>query len=224
MPSATAEGEKADMTPDASSPYRSDGSHLPVDGDFWNRLAQRDINRLCSLTQFEPVSPRLLGFPFLGQPLRVDIDGRCLFKLTEDRWLPSEDPLLELVTVVYLARVDGIYPVGRDIVGAKDLKESHFFAGPHAFQVGPIVRRFGQDVDGFRRAAESLGGRPMDMADAAYRMMPFPRIPIYFLLWSGDDEFPSEIRILFDRPIESVLQADAIWDLVNRVARAIAEA
>ncbi len=212
------------MTSDTSSPYRSDGSHLPVDGDFWDRIERQDINRLCSLTQFEPVSSRLLGFPFLGHPLRVDIDARCLLRSTKDRWVPSDDPLLELVTVVYLARVDDIYPVGRDIVGAKDLKESHFFTGPHAFQVEPIARRFGQDVEGFRRAAESLGGSPMDMADAAYRMMPFPRIPIYFLLWSGDNEFPPEVRILFDRPIESVLQADAIWALANRVAHAIAEA
>ena len=36
---------------------------------------------------------------------------------------------------------------------------------------------------GFSQAAEYLEGEPRDMADRAYRMLPFPRVPLYYLLW-----------------------------------------
>jgi hypothetical protein len=61
----------------------------------------------------------------------------------------------------------------------------------------------------------------MDMADAAYRLLPFPRIPVYYLFWNGDDEFDPRISVLFDRSIEELFSADAIWGLVSRVSTAL---
>lgn len=212
------------MNEQTPTTYRSDGSHLEVDSVYWQRLAERDPQAVCNATLFEPAGEAILEFPFLNERRRVDIGRRCLLSPEDDRWLPAADPLLEMVTVIYLAHADRRYPVGQDIVGVNDLKEWHFFVGPHALKLDPLIRRFGTDLAGFRRAAERLEGHPEDMADAAYRLMPFPRVPIYYLLWEGDAEFSPEVRVLLDRPIESVLQADAIWALINRVTQALAEA
>ncbi len=76
-------------------------------------------------------------------------------------------------------------------------------------------------MKGFREAAEFLEGESQDMADAAYKFQPFPRVALYFLLWQGDEEFAPQMTVLFDRSIESVLAADAIWALVNRVSTAL---
>jgi hypothetical protein len=46
------------------------------------------------------------------------------------------------------------------------------------------------------------------------------RIPLYYLLWEGDDEFKPRVNVLFDRSIEAVFAADGIWGLVNRVSSA----
>jgi hypothetical protein len=53
------------------------------------------------------------------------------------------------------------------------------------------------------------------MGDAAFRLNPFPRIPIYYLLWLGNREFPPRISILLDRSIERVLSSPSIWSLVT---------
>ena len=113
--------------------------------------------------------------------------------------------------------------MGKDIVGVKDLKEAHFFQGPHALRTDPLLKRYGGDLEGFKRAAEFLGGEPRDMADAAYKLSPYPRINLYFLLWQGDEEFSPQATVLLDRPIERILAADAIWALINRVATALLE-
>ncbi len=151
----------------------------------------------------------------------VDLENRCLQRRRDAGWEITDDPLLELVTVMYLLNVEQIHPLGREIVGVKDLKEGHFFQGPHALRTEPLLKRYGHDLQAFRHAAEYLQGEALEMADVAYKLAPFPRIHLYYLLWVGDDEFDPRLTVLFDRSIENVLAADAIWALVNRVSTAL---
>jgi hypothetical protein len=201
--------------------YAPDGSHLKVDASYWDRLQGADLSQLCARTQFAAADEGGLVFRFLNADVMVDVAGRCLRRFTGGHWEKTDDPLLELAAVLYLINVKDVYPRGRDIVGPKDLKEGHFFQGPHELKIAPLLERFGGDLPGFRTSAESLGGDPVDMADTAYRLMPFPRVPLYYLLWEGDEEFPPRMSVLFDRSIEEALAADAIWGLVSRVSTAL---
>lgn len=203
--------------------YAPDGSRAQVAAEYWDQLQKRDITTLCNLTLFNPISATSLVFRFLREDVMVDIEKRCLQRAGEAGWESTDDPLLELVTVMYLINVNDIHPIGRDIVGVKDLKEGHFFQGPHALKTDPLVKRFGNNLNGFRQSAEYLAGEALDMADAAYRLSPFPRIHLYYLLWEGDEEFEPRVTVLFDRSIENVFAADAIWALVNRVTTALLE-
>ena len=204
--------------PPATAP---DGSRVSVADVYWHELQQKDPASLCNLTLFTPISEYQIQFRFLQEDVVVDFADRCLKRLEGDQWQKTDDSLLELVTVMYLLNVTDIYPLGNDIVGVKDLKESHFFQGPHVLKIDPLIERFGCDLIGFKESAEFLGGEPTDMADSAYKLQPFPRIHLYFLLWEGDAEFPPQVTVLFDRRIEDVFAADAIWALVNRVSTAL---
>jgi hypothetical protein len=200
--------------PPAFAPNRT---RVQVPEEFWDALQDRDPIDLCNLTLFSPVPDRQLMFCFLHENIIVDLGQRCLKRMKAGAWQATDDPLLELVTLVYLNNVREMVPLGRDLVGAKDLKEAHFFQGPHALPLDALLTRYGRDVPGFRQAAEFLKGQPADMADITYRLLPFPRIPLYYLLWEGDGEFEPRMSVLFDRSIEAVFPADAIWGLVNRV-------
>jgi hypothetical protein len=203
--------------------YAPDGSHLKTAAAHWDMLTARDLTQLCNLTFFEPLGDRRLKFRFLNEDIGLDLSERCLLRWHQDHWQKSLDPLLELVTVLYLGKVSAIYPLGQDMVGIKDLKEGHFFAGPHELRLDPLLQRYADDLTEFGKAAEALGGCRMDMADAAYRLLPYPRVPLYYLIWQGDEEFKPRTKVLFDRSIELVLAADAIWGLVNRVTLALLE-
>ncbi|UCF89990.1 MAG: DUF3786 domain-containing protein [Desulfobacterales bacterium] len=198
-----------------------DHPRVTVPADYWEAMQTKDVVTLCNLTLFSPCADRQLLFRFLQEDILIDIKDRCLKRRSGDGWQKTADPLLELVTLVYLIRVDAVYPLGRDIVGPQDLKEGHFFRGPHALQVAPLLQRYGHDIDGFKKTAAYLAGEPLDLADAAFRLRPFPRVPLYYLLWQGDEEFAPRISVLFERSIEKVLAADAIWGLVNRVSGAL---
>ncbi len=109
------------------------------------------------------------------------------------------------------------------MVTAKADRMGYRLQGPHVLKTDPLLERFGHDLKGFRQSAEYHEGEARDMADVAYRLSPFPRIHLYYLLWMGDEEFRPRLTVLFDRSIENVLAADAIWALVNRVCMALLE-
>ena len=118
---------------------------------------------------------------------------------------------------MYLLNV-GPEPLSQDLVSVQELNCFHFFQGSHELKVRPLLERYGNDLNGFKKAAESLGGEVLDLADAAFKVPAFPKVPLYYLLWEDDQEFKSRLSILFDRSIEHHLAADAIWGLVNLVS------
>jgi hypothetical protein len=201
--------------------FAPDKSPVGVPAHFWDELQKKDLDTLCNHTLFSLISPRQMVFHFLNEDVLVDFNERCLKRDKGQGWQSTQDPLLELIAVVYLNNVKNLYPLGKEIVGVKDLKEAHFFQGPHALQINPLLKRYGRDMHGFKEAAKFLEGHPLDMADCAYRLLPFPRIPVYYLFWQGDAEFDPRISVLFDRSIEEVFAADAIWGLVSRISTAL---
>lgn len=213
--------DACEINKEAPPAYALDGSKVRVADEYWNQVRGKDARLLCSQTFFTAEPEGRLIFRFLNEEVMVDPATACLMRRKSQRWEKSEDALLELATVTYLMHVQDVYPVGRDIVGVRDLKEGHFFQGPHELNIAPLLERYGKDVAGFRETALKLAGEPVSMADAAFRLKPFPRIHLYYLMWEGDEEYPPRMSVLFDRSIENILPADAIWALVNRVSTAL---
>jgi hypothetical protein len=196
---------------------KSPGESADVPSVHWNDLKNMNMDELCERSPTTVNTAGGLQLPFLAKKLQVDLEKRCIRAFTRDSWVKVDCPRLELLTLVYLLNVSRDYPV-QELISVRDLKDSHFFQGPHAIKTRPLLNLYGQNLGAFRSAAEKLGGKAMEMADAAFELMPFPKIPLYYLLWEGDDEFEPNLSILFDRSIERHLPADAIWGLINLVS------
>lgn len=167
--------------------------------------------------------PKALVMPVLGREILIDMGNRSIKAMTEGGWKKLEYPLLELLVLVYLLHAKP-EPLSRDLVSVKELRTSHFFQGPHVLRVEPLAERYGKDLKAFHLSAESLGGEAVDLADAAFRFAVFPRAPVYYLFWKGDEEFGPRVTVVFDRTIEKHLSADAIWGLVTLVTEALLRA
>ena len=88
-----------------------------------------------------------------------------------------------------------------------------FFRGPHEIPTKLISNRFNNNIIEFKERCAQLYGTPLDMADAAYRFQITPRIPVAVLYWTGDDDFPAESKILYDRTVPDHLASDIIYAL-----------
>lgn len=193
---------------------------VQVPSQHWDDLSARDPDeiRRHALAELRPP----LGFlvQFLNKPVLVDCEGRALKWPGLSGWDPVDDPLLELILLVYLlnARDEAL---AQEMITVRQLKDAHFFQGPHDLHTGPLTLRYGRDREAFRKAAASLGGVVIDAGDAGFRLQALPRVPLYYILWEGDEEFPPRLSILFDRSIEKHLSADGIWGLVQLVSSAL---
>ena len=203
--------------PVSKAPY---GNQVTVPPEYWEDLKTRDLERLCEDAGAVADPPGKLVVRFLEQDVQVDIEDRCIRLFQEQKWEKTADPFLELMLLVYLINVQPGDPTGV-MICVRDLKEAHFFHGPHELKTAPVLSRFERDPDGLRQAAEAVGGTVLEMADTAYRFLPLPKIPLYYLFWKGDEDFPADLSVLFDQTIERHLSADAIWGLVNLVSDAL---
>ena len=75
----------------------------------------------------------------------------------------------------------------------------------------------------FSKRCEQLDGVPLQMADQAYSFRIASRTPVAVLLWEGDDEFPAESKILFDRTIVEHLALDIIFALAVEICTRVAD-
>jgi len=156
-----------------------------------------------------------LRFRFLNRDILVDTHQRCLMEKRDQDWQKLALPLLELTVLEYFSSVDHLSPLGREMVSTDDLKDVNYFSGRSRLRKASLLSRYSDDPNGFAGAGRWLDGRPEEMGDVAFRLNPFPRIPLYYLLWLGSGEFSPRISILFDRSIENILSSPAIWSLVT---------
>lgn len=120
----------------------------------------------------------------------------------------------QILLIRYLVATSGGPEVSVEI-SEKDLPGGvTFFQGPHALHVAPLVKRYGHDPDAFETRCSQLGAVPINHGDRAMRFCPFPQIPVTYVLWRADDEFPASVSVLFDKSISRWFELDMIFTLV----------
>ena len=60
--------------------------------------------------------------------------------------------------------------------------------------------------------------------DEAFLLTVFPKVPLAYVLWREDDEFPARVTVLFDVTIQTHFSLDGIWCLVSEVSRRLVDA
>jgi hypothetical protein len=131
---------------------------------------------------------------------------------------------IQSIILTYLVTADGTTPSSRWI-GFRELPAGMFYA--QAFQGysgGRLTRELEGGVEAFRRAAESLGGEPMDVGDAGYTFTALPRVHLALVYWEGDDEFPSQANVLFEDSASHYLPTDGLAILGSQLVGKILKA
>ena len=86
----------------------------------------------------------------------------------------------------------------------------------------PWAEKFERDLPAFRRACLALGGSPLPTGDAAYAIEVFDSLPIAIQLWLGDEEFPSNLRFLWDENADMYIRYETMFFaralLLDRIA------
>ncbi len=156
---------------------------------------------------------RVWGFTFI-----VDLNSNEIHTQPEE--FKSYKNFMQLFILHYLMKSKNI-PILHDWVSEKDIPGgAAFFRGPHTIPADMITDKVTNDIPLFKQYSEKLGGASIAMADAAYVFQITPTIPVAVLFWLGDEDFPSETKLLFDKTIEQHLPLDIIFALAVEVCHA----
>ncbi|MDI6824912.1 MAG: DUF3786 domain-containing protein [Bacillota bacterium] len=112
---------------------------------------------------------------------------------------------LAILTLHYLNGAGG-EPLTGELIPFRDLPGGRVYDSNFEKRVrARLVRAFSHQPALLLEVAARLGGEAVDMGDAGVRLVTFPRVPLWLVLWAADEEFPPGANVLFDSSVRSYL-------------------
>jgi hypothetical protein len=164
-----------------------------------------------------------LSLPFLNRRIVVTWgDFRMRFEETDGE-VPIQQQIL-LLHYLHGAWASGGPASSEEWISFQEVPDGRFYID--AFQRRakvPLVQAFGSKPEHLSTvAAEIYDAVPFDRGDFSVVVRALPLVPVALVLWKGDEEFPPDGNILFDRTICKLLSAEDIAWLAGMVVYPLA--
>lgn len=178
-----------------------------------SELADKDPVLLADRCGGQVVSeegPRL-RLDFLGKTIEAAWPEIRLSRPGSDEEIPLQQQVLLLHYLQGGWRSEGP-PLTGDWIAFQDVADGRFYLDAfHKRAKLPLVKAFGSRPELLADlAGTAFGARRIDLGDVAVSVDALPRIRLALVVWAGDEEFPPDGNILFDRNIVSYLSAEDI--------------
>lgn len=151
-----------------------------------------------------------LYVPMLSQVYRISRKTGDLERQTGTAWADANTfgEILTLFDLVCDSR-EGRYLSGR----WKNMTSFGLMFHQNLLEDGrdPWAERFQNDPEGFRRACLRLHGRRLPHGDIAYAVELFDGLEIALQLWFGDEEFPPNLRFLWDENANMYIRYETMY-------------
>ena len=169
-----------------------------------------------------PADAEYIYVRFLTEPYRLDRKSGDIRRRVDDTWVDgnSYGEVMTLLDLVCDSREDR-YLSGRwksmgdfGLMFHKNLLEE---------KRDKMADLFDRDPEGFRRACEALGGRPIPGSDIGYAVELFDGLEIGVQFWHGDDEFYPRLRYLWDENALQYIRYETMYFAVPLLLERIRE-
>jgi len=191
-----------------------------VDMIYFQELAEQDPKDVCRRTlckyddKNKSYTLSVWGDEYAVYPHEFKID-----RITNNFQSPHD--LFYLFIIYYLLKSKEL-EISNEWISEKDIPGGvTFFRGPHKIPTHLISNKYSNNIKEFRKRCEQLHGIPLDMADAAYSFKITSHISVAVLYWAGDDDFPPESKILYDKTITEHLASDILFALAVEICKKI---
>ncbi|MFH0844630.1 MAG: DUF3786 domain-containing protein [Pseudomonadota bacterium] len=154
-----------------------------------------------------------LSLPFLNREVIISLEPFQISYKDSHEELPIQQQIL-LLHYLHGAFHSNGSAIKGEWIAFQDIPDGKFYLDAfHRRAKLPMVQTFGERSELFvQLAAEIFGADPLDQGDISVVIRAFPLVPVSFIIWRGDEDFPPEGNILFDRNISDILSAeDVSW-------------
>jgi hypothetical protein len=190
---------------------------MPRIDDYINarKLALAELSRtpfeiILKRSGFESPSENTFRIPFLD---RIYLVSYPLFEFNDQSANEKEIPIQEQVLILHYLMAPVMPSSTHHWIAYREIPGAGFYFGAFVKRaVDPLKKVFGENIAGFKRAAQKLHPQEIDNGDAGFEFRILPAVPLQLILWAADDEFPAEANILFDKNIGQILSPeDVAW-------------
>jgi len=159
-----------------------------------------------------------LELVFLGKRIQAVWPDVRLSRPDSDEEVPIQQQVL-LLHYLQGAWSSSGPPVSGDWMAFQDVPDGKFYQD--AFQrraKAPLLKAFGERPELLPDLARTAyAAERVDLGDVAVAVKALPMIRVALVIWAGDEEFPPEGNILFDRNIVSYFSAEDIAWLAGMI-------
>lgn len=175
-----------------------------------NSLKSKDIEEICLNTNAERIfgEDSSVSLKYLDNNYVIDIrSGSVSFADSQN----SVSTTIKVLLLHYLLH-SKISPLSGRLISFKEISGGGaiYYQTFHKRAISPLVKAFSNNIEDFYKAAEKFSGMKETYGDASITLRVFPLIPITYVIWQGDDEFPASGTILFDESVTSFLPGEDI--------------
>jgi hypothetical protein len=131
----------------------------------------------------------------------------------------GEVPIKEKIIILHYLNGVKREQTGEEWISYKDIPSARFYLDAFNRRVKePLMDAFGEQPDRLVSCAKDLyGATASSFGDISVVIQALPKIPVTLALWKGDEEFPPDGAILFDRSIQDILSAEDISELSSMI-------
>jgi len=151
---------------------------------------------------------KMLPITFYGKEYWINRENGGIYKAGEER-KAGFDTAMSIYSLFFHSvehpRNAGIWVPFRDVKRAAPFTE--------AFKrtvLQPFSATFEGRLEKLLMAGEKLGFERITHSDAGFQAMAFSCMPVQFLFWDGDEEFPAQANILFDSEITDYIHEETV--------------
>ena len=156
---------------------------------------------------------------FLSERYRIHRLTGDISRFHGDAWVEANSfgEVLTLMDLICDSREDR-HPTGN----WRNMRDfGHGFHQQLLEQRDPWAERFQEQPEMFAKACEALGGEKYPLGDVAYALPVFGDLRMLIQLWFGDEEFPAQLRYLWDENALQYLKYETMFYAVPLVLKRI---
>lgn len=187
---------------------------------LWEQLEGLDQHDTAARAMCRQVGdPPRYVITMLNADYTVNVQNRTVQKADGDEASFIE----QLCILAYLINAKDLPQAGELAKGESFPGGQFFFRGGHAMPTEKLAQALGSAPEKLIEGSKPLGGREGIFGNASVEIRVLPRIPITFVVWAEDEEFPASASILFDKTACEHFQLDALLAAVNVTLNTILE-
>lgn len=151
-----------------------------------------------------------LGFPesstleFLK--LKLSLEDGSVFDEIRNEYYKNVEPIYCVLTGYADAKP---VPESGELISFSKLPGGDLYRSVFLERVArPIERLFGSNPELLYEVAKVFNASRLDLGDCSVKIHALPLIPIIYVIWGRDEEFPASANVLFDSTVKNYLTTE----------------